>query len=79
MKRDPVITRRDEKLCAEVKHDQESGRTDNLSLILSLSIKELERMYTMEEESYLTTLLTLFDERWNSLSLDYQTMQETIK
>ena len=69
---------REDKHAKGDKYDEDKQKYDNLSLILSLSINELERMYTMEEESYLSTLLTLFDERWNSLSLDYQTMQQTI-
>ena len=78
VKRNTVISTREGKHSEIKKCDEEKGKHDNLSLILSLSINELERMYTMEEENYLSTLLTLFDERWNSLSLDYQAMQQTM-
>ena len=78
VKRNTVISTREGKHSEIKKYDEEKGKHDNLSLILSLSINELERMYTKEEENYLSTLLTLFDERWNSLSLDYQAMQQTM-
>ena len=46
--------------------------------VISLSINELENIYTLEEEKYLDQVLNLFDEKWNSVSLDDHTVNQTI-
>ena len=56
----------------------DSKEDENINLVFSLSIHELESMYTLEEKSYLTSLVTLFDKKWNCLSLDEGTLNQTI-
>eukprot|EP00092_Neocalanus_flemingeri_P035597 GFUD01038749.1.p1 GENE.GFUD01038749.1~~GFUD01038749.1.p1 ORF type:complete len:636 (-),score=130.97 GFUD01038749.1:4-1911(-) len=50
----------------------------DISMVISLSIHELENIYTLEEESYLDHVLNLFDEKWNSVTLDEQTLHQTM-
>ena len=47
-------------------------------MVISLSIPELENIYTLEEERYFDQVLCLFDEKWNSVSLDEDTVYQTI-
>ena len=73
VKRKSVIQPRIEK---HSKSEDETAK-EEISLVLSLNIHDLESMYTLEEKSYIGNLVNLFDDKWNSLSLDEQTMNQS--
>ena len=52
---------------------------DSFNLTLSLSLPELENMYSVEEAHYRNNTVKLFDAKWNSLSLDSETLMQTLR
>jgi hypothetical protein len=65
------------------KHDKDGSDGDvtedaQLKFVVSLKIRKLENIYTIEETKYFDQVLNLFDEKWNTFTLDEQTIYQTL-
>ena len=58
--------------------DRDLKEDAQLKFVVSLNIQDLENIYTLEETKYFDKVLNLFDEKWNSITLDGQTIYQTL-
>ena len=58
--------------------DFSSDRDEEVNIVLSLNIHDLEQIYTFEESAYIGQVMHIFEEKWNSITLDERTLLQTI-